>query len=401
MTTCYEQRGVSSSKEDVHTAIAAMDKGLFPGAFCKIFPDIAGDRDYCTISHMDGAGTKADLAYLAWREGFGIGVWKGIATDSLVMNIDDMACVGAIARGVGFSPFFVTQLINRNKFRIPAEVISALIQGCSDECDSLAAPDAFHCIFAGGETADLPDLVRTITVDNAVTARMHRLTVIDASRVVPGDVIVGFSSTGQAKWEHKPNSGIGSNGLTNARHDCLSHVYAEKYPETFSPEVPDDLVYRGKYLLSDPLPDDDQFTVGSALLSPTRMYLPLIAELIRTISPIKDLHALIHCSGGGQTKIGRFGGPGMIYLKNDLFPLPPLFAFLREASRLTWREMYMSYNMGHRLEAVVTERVVEHVIAVARERRIEAKVIGRVERNPNSRNLVVIETEDGQFTYDF
>lgn len=390
----YEQRGVSSSKEDVHAAISGLDQGVFPGAFCKILPDtLGGDSDWCVVQHADGAGTKAGLAYLAWKLSGDLGVWQGIAQDSIVMNSDDMGCVGATG------PFLVSNTIDRNKVRIPSEVVTALIQGNEDVLELLRR-HGIACHSAGGETADVGDLSRTIIVNSTLMTRMRRDSVIDASRINAPALIIGFSSTGQAIWEDAPNSGIGSNGLTNARHDVLSSEY-RVHTETYAPETSPDLIYSGKFKLTDSLPGDDRFTIGSALLSPTRTYLPLIAYLVEKMGRDKFL-GFVHCSGGGQTKIGKFGQPGIVYVKDNLFATPPLFTVLQEACGLPWREMYQTYNMGHRLEAVVrSETVAKRCIEIARGCGIDARIVGRVEKdsgNPSGRT-VVIQHNDTEFTY--
>lgn len=374
-TDLYDARGVSSSKGDVHAAIKHHDKGIFPGAFCKIIPDVlTGDPEYCLSLHADGAGTKSIAAYLAWKEGMPIrAAWSGIPQDSLIMNMDDLGCIGALGS------FVVNQSIGRNKFRIPGEVIAAVINGCQDVCDMLTElgfPSALHTVFAGGETADVGDLVRTIMVDNSVVCRMRRSEVIDASRMVPGDVIVGFSSTGQAAWEDKPNAGLGSNGYTNARHDVLDQHHAVNFPEAFAPEVDPKLVYRGYYRMSDKVPGSD-FSIAEMLLSPTRTYLPLIKRLIDRI-PREHLHGVIHCSGGGQTKIIKFGQPGNRYTKHNLFPVTPEFALLKSATGMTWRQMYKTYNMGHRLEVVLPSAYVSQCFDVAKECGIAAREVGAV-----------------------
>ena len=395
----YQSRGVSAGKQEVHDAISRHDAGLFPGAFCKIVPDdLTGDADTCLIMHADGAGTKASLAYLASRENFGTPTlaltWAGIAQDSLVMNLDDIACVGSLG------PFLISNTIGRNAKLIPGEVIAAIVNGYQSVCDQLAQ---FHipCRMTGGETADVGDLVRTIIVDSTVVARLRRDRVIDAGRMAPGDVIVGFSSTGQAVWETKPNSGIGSNGLTSARHDLLGSDYRDKYPETYAPQIKKELVYCGPHKLTDILPGDTM-TVGQALLSPTRTYLPLIKRLLETV-PRTDLHGLIHCSGGGQSKIVKFGGLGRKngnrYVKDNCFPVPPLFSAIQKATGLGWAEMYSVYNMGHRLEAIVPPHAVDSCLAAARDCRIEAQVVGRVESRDDLGNEVVVKSPFGIFQY--
>ncbi len=397
----YRARGVSAGKGEVHAAIARQDAGLFPGAFCKIVADdLTGDDASCLVMHADGAGTKSSLAYLAWREGLGDDVWGGIAQDSLVMNLDDLGCVGALG------PFLVSNTIGRNAKRIPGEIIAGIVAGYQRICDLLTA-EGIPCRMTGGETADLGDLVRTLVVDSTVMARLRRDQVIDAGRIAPGDVIVGFSSTGQAAWETVPNAGMGSNGLTSARHEALGGDYRARYPETYAPEVDPTLIYCGRFRLNDPLPGDPRFTVGSALLSPTRTYLPLIRRLLGAV-PRADLHGLIHCSGGGQSKIVKFGGldasgksraTGLRYVKDALFPVPPLFALLKEATGQSWAEMHSVYNMGHRLEAVLPERHVAACLAVARDCRIDAQVVGRVEDRDAPGNEVVVRTGHGEFTY--
>lgn len=392
----YAARGVSSRKDDVHTAIKNIDKGIFPGAFCKILPDfLGGDPKYCVIQHADGAGTKAGLAYLYWKLLDDMNVWRGVAQDSLVMNFDDMGCVGAT------EPFLVSGAIGRNAALIPGEVLTALIEG-GESFLSMLTKYGVECHNAGGETADLGDVVRTIVVDNTVTTRILRSDIIDASNITAPALIVGFSSTGQAVWEDFPNSGIGSNGLTNARHEALSLEY-RKHHETYAPETNRELVYCGKYVLSDTLPGDSRFTIGTALLSPTRTYLPLIAYLFEKMGRKKFL-GLIHCSGGGQTKIGKFGAPGVTYIKNNLFSIPPLFQMLKEVCGLPWSEMYEAYNMGHRMEAVVrTQDDAERCIKLAHDCGIDAQIIGNVVKdatNPNGRT-VVIQNNMMEFTYSF
>ncbi|MBP7811608.1 MAG: phosphoribosylformylglycinamidine cyclo-ligase [Candidatus Moranbacteria bacterium] len=389
----YGDRGVSSSKSDVHEAIKHHDKGIFPGAFCKIIPDVlTGDSEYCLSLHADGAGTKSIAAYLAWKEGMPADIaWPGISQDSLIMNVDDLGCIGALG------PFVVNQSIGRNKFLIPGEVIAAVINGCQNVCDMLTElgfPSALQTVFAGGETADVGDLVRTIMVDNSVVCRMRRDQVIDASHMVPGDVIVGFSSTGQAAWEDIPNAGLGSNGYTNARHDVLCPHYWVNFPEAFAPEVDPELVYRGKYRMSDKVPDSD-FSIAAMLLSPTRTYLPLIELLLDRI-PREHLHGIIHCSGGGQTKILKFGQPGNRYTKHNPFPVTPEFALLKSATGMTWRQMYKTYNMGHRLEVVLPSVYVSQCLDVARECGIAAQEVGAVlEPDTSGKRQVLIRDPDG------
>lgn len=391
-TSRYAARGVSSGKEAVHKATAGLDKGLFPGAFCPIFPDIAGNLKYGSIQHADGAGTKAGLAYLACIENFGRHVWAGIPQDSLVMNVDDVWCVGAQT-----GPMHITQIIDRNTFVISDEDVEAIITGCKHFCNRMNRL-GFVMLYVSGETADVPDLIRTVTVSNVVSSRIKLVNVIDASRMRPGDAIVGFSSTGQAFWEDVPNAGGGSNGYTNMRHDTLAHYYA-KFTESYAPQLKKTLVYRGKYRLTDPLPGDSRFSIGSALLSPTRTYLPLIKKLLELASP-EDIHGLIHCSGGGQTKIGKFGDPENLYIKDKPFPVPPLFAMVKKVSGLTWKAMFKACNMGHRLEAVVPKRVVEACFEAAAWAGIEARCVGRVERRSLlNKRRVVIRGPAGEFSY--
>lgn len=393
----YAHRGVSSLKRDVHRAIAKLDQGLFPGAFCKILPDHLGsDPLYCNIQHADGAGTKSSLAYLVWKLTGNLDVWRGIAQDSLVMNLDDIGCIG------NTGPFLISSIIGRNKALIPGEILKALIEGSQEFCD-LLSDLGIPCHFSGGETADIGDLNRTITVDNVITARMRRADVIDASKIKAPALIVGFSSTGQARWEKEPNSGIGSNGLTNARHDVLAPFY-RTHKETYAPETNPKLIYCGKYTLDEPLPGDERFTIKSALLSSTRIYLPLLTELLDCVGGRDYLLGIIHCSGGGQTKIGKFGGSGIIYRKNNLFPIPPLFRVLQNVRNLTWYEMYSSYSMGHRLEVVVpSHNLADECIDVARECNIDAQVIGEVIPNPENQSgrEVLIQSSEGEFSYKF
>jgi len=392
----YQARGVSAGKGEVHAAIAGQDAGLFPGAFCKLVADeLTGDAAHCLAVHADGAGTKSSLAYLAWREGFGDQVWQGIAQDSLVMNVDDLGCVGALG------PFLVSNTIGRNAKRIPGSVIAAIVSGYQRMCD-LLCDQGVPCRMTGGETADVGDLVRTVIVDSTVVCRLPRASVIDAARMQPGDVIVGFSSTGQAAWEDTPNAGMGSNGLTSARHEGLGHDYRARFPETYAPEIEPALVYCGKHRLTDPLPGDPTFTVGAALLSPTRTYLPLIKRLLAVI-PVAELHGLIHCSGGGQAKIVKFGRPGaargLRFVKDNLFSVPPLFSLLQQATGSSWAECYSVYNMGHRLEAIVPAAHAQACLDVAAACRIDARIVGRVEERNEPGNEVVVTTPMGSFTY--
>jgi phosphoribosylformylglycinamidine cyclo-ligase len=393
----YQSRGVSAGKHEVHAAIAKQDAGLFPGAFCKIVPDdLTGDSSACLVMHADGAGTKASLAYLASREDSANAatIWAGIAQDSLVMNLDDIACVGSLG------PFLISNTIGRNAKRISGEVIAAIVNGYQAVCDQLEQ-FKIPCRLTGGETADVGDLVRTIIVDSTVMARLPRSTVIDAGRMAPGDVIVGFSSTGQATWEKTPNSGMGSNGLTSARHDLLGSDYRSRFTETYAPEVNPELVYCGPYRLQDPLPNSTM-TIGQALLSPTRTYLPLIKLLLENVAH-SDIHGLIHCSGGGQSKIVKFGGLGRAngnrYVKDNLFAVPPLFAAIQKGTELSWAEMYSVYNMGHRLEAIVPAHAVDACLSAAKACRIDAQIIGHVESRDVPGNEVVVKSPFGTFHY--
>lgn len=387
----YLERGVSASKAEVHAAIDRQDAGLFPGAFCKVVADeLTGSAEHCIVLHADGAGTKSALAYLAWKEGFPLSTWRGIAQDSLVMNLDDCACVGALG------PYLVSNTIGRNAKRVPGEVIAQIVNGYQAVCDLLAG-EGVRCVMTGGETADVGDLVRTTVVDSTVATRLRRDEVIDAERMAPGDVLVGFSSTGQARWESVPNAGMGSNGLTGARHDLFGADYRARYPETYAPETKPELVYCGPHRLGDPLPGDTAFTVGSAVLSPTRTYLPLIKALLAEL-PRRDIHGLIHCSGGGQSKIVKFGAAGNRYVKDAPFPVPPLFAAIKAATGMSWAEMYGTYNMGWRLEAAVPGAAAGRCIAVARSCGIDARVVGRIEGGAAGRE-VAITTADGVATY--
>ncbi|MCX6713020.1 MAG: phosphoribosylformylglycinamidine cyclo-ligase [Candidatus Vogelbacteria bacterium] len=392
----YEKRGVSSEKSEVHAAITTMDKGLYPGAFCTILPDVFdNDPTKCIIQHADGAGTKAGLAYLYWKLTGDLSVWKGIVRDSLFMNVDDAMCAGAMG------PFVINMTVGRNKALIPGEVIKTLIEYCQFLCEWLTGI-GIPCYYAGGETADLGDLIRTITVDNVITVKFQRRDVIDASRIRPGGIIVGFSSTGQATYENEPNSGMGSNGLTNARHDSLHPDY-RVHTETYAPETLPGLIYCGEHWLGGPLSGDPRFTIAQALLSPTRTYLPMVKKLFEELGR-ESIQGLIHCSGGGQTKIGKFGQPGNVYVKDKLFPTPPLFQFLQVARKLSWREMFSSYNCGHRLEAVVSSRsAVQLCIQIAAQFDIAAKEIGRVEEDQGvtlSRR-VIIKQGGTKESYDF
>lgn len=365
----YMRRGVSAAKEDVHNAIAHIDKGLYPQAFCKILPDIlGGDPDYCNIMHADGAGTKSSLAYIYWRETGDLSVWRGIAQDAIVMNLDDLLCVGAT------SGMLLSSTIGRNKQLIPGEVIGAVING-TEEILAQMRDLGVEIYLTGGETADVGDLVRTIIVDSTVTCRMRRSDIIDNAHIADGDVIVGFASYGQATYEARYNGGMGSNGLTSARHDILSHALAEKFPESYDPAVPDDLVYSGSRELLAEVPGTG-LTVGELILSPTRTYAPLVAKLLKEMRPA--IHGLIHCTGGAQTKVMNFVTNKHI-IKDNLLPVPPLFQMIAEESGADAAELYQVFNMGHRLEAYLPAEQAEEAIAVARHFNIDAQVIGRVE----------------------
>lgn len=365
----YMRRGVSAAKEDVHNAIAHIDKGLYPQAFCKILPDVlGGDPDYCNIMHADGAGTKSSLAYIYWRETGDLSVWRGIAQDAIVMNLDDLLCVGAT------SGMLLSSTIGRNKQLIPGEVIGAVING-TEEILAQMRDLGVEIYLTGGETADVGDLVRTIIVDSTVTCRMRRSDIIDNAHIADGDVIVGFASYGQATYEAHYNGGMGSNGLTSARHDILSHALAEKFPESYDPAVPDDLVYSGSRELLAEVPGTG-LTVGELILSPTRTYAPLVAKLLKEMRPA--IHGLIHCTGGAQTKVMNFVTNKHI-IKDNLLPVPPLFRMIAEESGADAAELYQVFNMGHRLEAYLPAEQAEEAIAVARHFNIDAQVIGRVE----------------------
>lgn len=375
----YMRRGVSAAKEDVHKAIAHIDKGLYPQAFCKILPDIlGGDPDYCNIMHADGAGTKSSLAYIYWRETGDLSVWRGIAQDAIVMNLDDLLCVGAT------SGMLLSSTIGRNKQLIPGEVIGAVING-TEEILAQMRELGVEIYLTGGETADVGDLVRTIIVDSTVTCRMRRSDIIDNAHIADGDVIVGFASYGQATYEERYNGGMGSNGLTSARHDILYHALAEKYPESYDPAVPDDLVYSGSRELLAEVPGTG-LTVGELILSPTRTYAPLVAKLLKEMRPA--IHGLIHCTGGAQTKVMSFVTNKHI-IKDHLLPVPPLFQMIAEESGADAAELYQVFNMGHRLEAYLPAEQAEEAIAVARHFNIDAQIIGRVEAADQNRLTLV------------
>ncbi len=383
----YNLRGVSASKEDVHNAIKNIDKGIFPKAFCKIIPDIlGGDPAYCNIMHADGAGTKSSLAYMYWKETGDLSVWKGIAQDALIMNIDDLLCVGAVDN------ILISSTIGRNKLLIPGEVISAIING-TDELLAELREMGVGCYATGGETADVGDLVRTIIVDSTVTCRMKRDEVIDNSHIQGGDVIVGMASFGQATYEKEYNGGTGSNGLTSARHDVFAKYLAAKYPESYDAAVPEELVYSGGLKLTDMI-EELGIDAGKLVLSPTRTYAPVIKVLLDKLRPA--IHGMVHCSGGAQTKVMHFVENKRI-TKNNLFPVPPLFRIIQEQSKTDWSEMYKVFNMGHRMEVYIAPEYADEVIAVANSFGIEARVVGFVEEA--SKNELIIESEKGRFVY--
>ena len=388
MTDRYAQRGVSASKEDVHNAIAQLDKGLFPKAFCKIVPDtLAGDPAFCTVMHADGAGTKSSLAYLYWRETGDLSVWRGIAQDAVVMNTDDLICVGTTG------PMLLSSTIGRNKNLIPGEVIAEIISG-TEEVLQMLRDHGVDIYSTGGETADVGDLVRTIIVDSTVIARMRRDEVISNDRIQPGDVIVGLASFGQATYETQYNGGMGSNGLTSARHDVLAHYLADTYPESFDPAIDRTLIYSGSKSLTDTV-DGTGLTVGQLILSPTRTYAPVAKVLLDELRP--QIHGMVHCSGGAQTKVLHFVDDLHI-IKDNLFPIPPLFRLIQTESGTSWQEMYKVFNMGHRLEVYLAEEHATRVVEIARSFGIEAQVIGRVEASEGKRS-VTIKSEAGTFVY--
>ena len=383
----YMMRGVSAMKEDVHNAIKHIDKGLFPQAFCKIIPDIlGGDPDYCNIMHADGAGTKSSLAYMYWKETGDLSVWKGIAQDALVMNTDDLLCVGAVDN------ILVSSTIGRNKMLIPGEVISAIING-TDELLAQLRDMGIGIYATGGETADVGDLVRTIIVDSTVTCRMKRKDVIDNARIQPGDVIVGLSSCGQATYETEYNGGMGSNGLTSARHDVFAKYLAEKYPESYDKAVPEELVYSGNYRLTDNV-EGSPLNAGKLVLSPTRTYAPVIKALLDEMRP--EIHGMVHCTGGAQTKVLHFVGDNCKVIKDNMFPVPPLFKTIAEQSGTDWAEMYKVFNMGHRMEIYVRPELADKVIALSQSFHIDAQIVGRIEEGEKS---LTIQSEFGTFHY--
>ena len=384
----YAQRGVSASKEDVHNAIKTIDKGLFPKAFCKIVPDyLTNDDAYCLIMHADGAGTKSSLAYMYWKETGDVSVWKGIAQDALIMNIDDLLCVGATDN------IMLSSTIGRNKNLIPGDVISAIINGTEDLIKELKSYGVtIHT--TGGETADVGDLVRTIIVDSTVTARMKRSEVIDNANIKAGDVIVGLSSSGQATYETSYNGGMGSNGLTSARHDVFHKYLAEKYPESYDALVPEDLVYSGQVKLTDPV-ENSPIDAGKLVLSPTRTYSPIIKAVLSKYNA-ESIHGMVHCSGGAQTKILHFIDHLHI-IKDTMFPIPPLFKLIQEQSKTDWKEMYQVFNCGHRMELYVNPEIANDIISLSKSFNVEAQIIGRVEASEQKK--LTIKSEFGTFEY--
>jgi len=384
----YAMRGVSASKEDVHNAIKNIDKGLFPKAFCKIVPDyLTNDPDYCLVMHADGAGTKSSLAYLYWKETGDISVWKGIAQDALIMNIDDLLCIGAVDN------IMLSSTIGRNKNLIPGEVISAIINGTEELIAELKSFGVtIHS--TGGETADVGDLVRTIIVDSTVTARIERGNVIDNANIRPGDVVVGLASFGQADYEKEYNGGMGSNGLTSARHDVFAKYLAQQYPESYDSEVPGELVYSGAMKLTDQV-EGSPLDAGKLVLSPTRTYAPIIKKILSKYTP-KDIHGMVHCSGGAQTKILHFI-ENLHVIKDNLFPIPPLFKMIHEQSGTDWKEMYQVFNCGHRMELYVPEDIAADIIAISKSFGVDAKVVGRVEAATSKK--LTIKSEYGVFDY--
>ena len=380
-------RGVSASKEDVHAAIKNVDKGIYPGAFCKIIPDIlGGDPEMCNIMHADGAGTKSSLAYMYWKETGDLSVWRGIAQDAIVMNTDDLLCVGAVDN------ILVSSTIGRTKNLIPGEVIAAIING-TDEILSEMRDMGIGIYATGGETADVGDLVRTIIVDSTVTCRMKRSDVINNANIRPGDVIVGLSSTGQATYEKEYNGGMGSNGLTSARHDVFAKYLAQKYPESYDKAVPEELVYSGSYQLTDSV-TDSPVNAGKLVLSPTRTYAPVVKQLLDRLRP--HIHGMVHCTGGAQTKVLHFVSDNCHVVKDNMFPIPPLFRTIAQESGTDWAEMYKVFNMGHRLEVYLSPEHAQEVIDISRSFNIDAQIVGHIEEGKKS---LTIKSEFGEFNY--
>lgn len=384
----YNQRGVSASKEDVHNAIKNIDKGIFPKAFCKIIPDFLGnDPEYCNIMHADGAGTKSSLAYIYWKETGDVSVWKGIAQDALIMNIDDLLCVGAVDN------ILLSSTIGRNKNLIPGEVISAIINGTNELVEELCKMGV-NIYPTGGETADVGDLVRTIIVDSTVTCRMKRSDVVNNANIQAGDVIVGLSSSGQATYEKEYNGGMGSNGLTSARHDVFANYLAEKYPESYNNEIPKELAYSGTRKLTDKI-EDLGIDTGKLVLSPTRTYAPVIKAVLEKYR--SQIHGMVHCSGGAQTKILHFIDDQLKVVKNNLFPVPPLFKLIQEQSKTDWKEMYKVFNMGHRMEIYLPKEFAQEIIDISKSFNINAQIVGYCEKS--DKKELLIESELGKFEY--
>jgi phosphoribosylformylglycinamidine cyclo-ligase len=380
----YSLRGVSASKEDVHAAIRNIDKGLFPQAFCKIVPDLLGnDPAWCNIMHADGAGTKSSLAYIYWKETCDLSVWKGIAQDAIVMNLDDLLCVGATG------PILLSSTIGRNKNLVPGEVISAIIEGTEDFLAKMRL-HGIEIYSTGGETADVGDLVRTIIVDSTVTARMKRQDVISNELIQPGDVIIGLSSCGRATYEDSYNGGMGSNGLTSARHDLLNKIYRDKYPESLDPAMPEELSYTGPFKVTDPI-EIDGINVGKLILSPTRTYAPVIRELLAKHR--SNIHGLIHCSGGGQTKVLNFVS-SLKVIKDNLFPVPPLFQLIQKHSGTPWKEMFKVFNMGHRFEIYLPEKFAGEIIEICGQFNVDARIVGHCEPSPDKTLVIRHEGTD-------
>lgn len=383
----YMMRGVSAAKEDVHNAIKNIDKGIYPQAFCKIIPDIlGGDEQYCNIMHADGAGTKSALAYMYWKETGDLNVWKGIAQDAVVMNTDDLLCVGAVDN------ILVSSTIGRNKLLIPGDVISAIINGTDELLEELRQM-GIGIYPTGGETADVGDLVRTIIVDSTVTCRMKRSDVINNANIQPGDVIVGLSSTGKASYEKIYNGGMGSNGLTSARHDVFAKYLAEKFPESYDNAVPNSLVYSGKYQLTDNV-EGVTVDAGHLVLSPTRTYAPIIKKVLDTHR--KHIHGMVHCTGGAQTKVLHFVNDNCKVIKNNMFPIPPLFKIIQHCSGTDWKEMYKVFNMGHRMEIYVAPEYAQQIIDISKSFNVDAQIIGHIEEGTRS---LTIQSEHGTFKY--
>ena len=386
----YAQRGVSAGKEDVHNAIRHIDKGLFPQAFCKIIPDIlGGDADWCNIMHADGAGTKSSLAYAYWKETGDISVWRGIAQDAIIMNTDDLLCVGATDN------ILLSSTIGRNKNLVPGEVIAAIINGTEEILEELRSY-GMGIYSTGGETADVGDLVRTIIVDSTVTCRMKRADVISNDRIKAGDVVVGLSSSGQATYEREYNGGMGSNGLTSARHDVFNKTVAQKFPESYDPSIPQELVFSGKKALTDlvNVPGAGNITAGKLVLSPTRTYAPVIKQILEQYR--SQVNGMVHCSGGAQTKVLHFIN-NLHVIKDNLFPIPPLFSLIQEQSGTSWKEMYQVFNMGHRMELYVPEQIADDIIRISQTYNIDAKIVGRVTDSPAKK--VTVKSEFGTFEY--